>query len=168
METDLNTLTILAEVTIAFVALSAIVASIRVTFGEKLSPFQQLLVHFFIETGMLAVSVTLLPLVLVGFWQDELIVARTTIAYTFVVSGIYLVFYIRRRLRINAPTPWVSKLVMIGYGVWLPLLAITAMGIFWQPSLEIVAAYCFWALFSGVLIFDSFLATFVQGEAPSA
>ena len=97
MEANLNTLTILAEVTTAFVAFSAIVASLRVTFGQKLSQFQQLLVHFFTESGMLVISITLLPLVLTGFWQDELIVARITTVYTFVITGTYLVFYIRRR-----------------------------------------------------------------------
>ena len=164
METDLNTLTILAEVTTAFVAFSAIVASLRVTFGQKLSQFQQLLVHFFTESGMLVVSITLLPLVLTGFWQDELIVARITTVYTFVALGTYLVFYIRRRLSINAPTTLPSLFVMIGYGIWLPLLAITAMGTFWQPSLEFITAFCFWALFSSVLIFDTFLSAFVHSK----
>ncbi len=164
METDLNTLTILAEVTTAFVAFAAIVASLRVTLGKELSPFQRLLVHFFTEAGMLNVSFTLLPLVLAGFWQDELIIARFTSVYVIAGSGTYLVFYIRRRLSIKAPTPLLSLVVMIGYGIWLPLLAITVTGIYWQPSLEIIAAYCFWSLFTSVVIFASFLASFVQSE----
>ena len=68
MEHEFNTLTILAEITIAFVTFSAIVASLRVTLGKMLTPFQSLLVHFFTESGMLNVSVALLPLVLWGFW----------------------------------------------------------------------------------------------------
>ena len=67
MEQNFSTLTILAEVTTAFVAFSAIVASLRVTLGEKLTEFQKLLIHFFTESGMLAVSIALLPLVLWGF-----------------------------------------------------------------------------------------------------
>jgi len=82
MEQNLDTLTVLAEVTIAFVAFAAIVATLKRTFGENLSPFQELLIHFFTETGMMGVSVALLPLVLAGFWQDELPVARYTILYT--------------------------------------------------------------------------------------
>ncbi len=92
MEHDFSTLTILAEVTIAFVAFSAIVASLRVTLGKKLTPFQNLLVHFFTESGMLSVSAALLPLVLRGFWQDELTVARYTIVYILVTSAAYLSF----------------------------------------------------------------------------
>lgn len=164
MDHNIATLTILAEVTIAFVAFSAIVASLRVTLGEELSPFQQLLVHFFTESGLLAVSVALLPLVLAGFWQDELIVARITVVYALVASSTYLVYYIRRRIKIKARTPFHSLVVMIGYGVWIPGLSVTAIGIYWQPSLEIVALYCFWALFSGALIFAAFLANFVHSQ----
>ena len=113
MDHDIHTLTILAEVTIAFIALAAIVASLRMTLGEELSPFQRLLVHFFTESGLLVVSVALLPLVLAGFWQDELTVARIANAYAFVVISTYLVTYIRRRIKINAPTPFASLVVMI-------------------------------------------------------
>jgi uncharacterized membrane protein len=57
---------------------------------------------------------------------------------------------------------------MIGYGIWLPLLAITGMGFYWQPSLAIIAAFCFWCLSSSVVIFISFLANFVQAEHSDA
>ena len=40
MEQNLDTLTVLAEVTIAFVAFAAIVATLKRTIGENLSPFQ--------------------------------------------------------------------------------------------------------------------------------
>jgi hypothetical protein len=167
LDRELATLTILAEVTVAFVAFAAIVASLRVTLGKKLTEFQNLLVHFFTESGMLGVSVALLPLVLSGFWQEELIVARYTIVYTLVSTTIYLIYYVRRRLRVGAPTPLTSLVVMIGYGIWIAVLAVTLAEIFWKPSLAIIAAVCLWALCSGALVFVSFLATFVdrEGEA---
>ena len=164
METHLDTLTILAEVTIAFVAFAAIIATLRRTFGEKLSPFQRLLIHFFTETGMLAVSIELMPLVLAGFWQDELSVARYTIIFTLAASFAYLISYIRRRTKIKAPTTLPSLVVMIGYGVWLPVLAMAGAGIVLQPSLAIVVAYCYWALLSGAIIFVTFLGSFVHDE----
>ena len=164
METHLDTLTILAEVTIAFVAFAAIIATLRRTFGEQLSPFQRLLIHFFTETGMLAVSIELMPLVLAGFWQDELPVARYTILYTLAASFAYLISYIRRRTKIKAPTTLPSLVVMIGYGVWLPVLAMAGAGIVLQPSLAIVVAYCYWALLSGAIIFVTFLGSFVHDE----
>jgi hypothetical protein len=164
MEYDFSTLTILAEITTAFVAFSAIVASLRITLGKKLTRFQNLLVHFFTESGMLSVSISLLPLVLWPFWQNELIVARYSILYTLVISGTYLVFYIRRRVQIKAPTPLPSLLVMISYGLWVAILASTLTEIFWQPSLAIIAVFCFWALCSSVVVFISFLNTFVESD----
>ncbi len=164
LERELATLTILAEVTVAFVAFSAIVASLRVTLGKKLTDFQNLLVHFFTESEMLGLSLALLPLVLSGFWQEELIVARYTLLYTIVSTTTYLIYYVRRRLKIGAPTPLPSLVVMIGYGIWIAVLAVTLTEIFWQPSLAIIAAFCLWALCSGAVIFVSFLATFVDRE----
>ncbi len=93
-----------------------------------------------------------------------MIVARYTILYALVAGVTYLIFYIRRRLMIGAPTPLPSLLVMIGYGVVLTMLAVTLTEIFWQPSLAIIAAVCLWILCSGAVIFVSFLATFVERE----
>ena len=168
MQTNLDTLTVLAEVTIAFVAFAAIVATLRRTFGEQLSPFQRLLIRWFIESGMLAVSIQLMPLVLAGFWQNELIIARYSIFYTLIVSLAYLIYYIRRRIIIKAPTPLASLLVMIGSAIWLLVLAMAGAGIVLQPSLAIVVAYSFWVLMSAAIIFVTFLATFVFDENPSA
>jgi len=168
MQTNLDTLTVLAEVTIAFVAFAAIVATLRRTFGEQLSPFQRLLIRWFIESGMLAVSIQLLPLVLAGFWQNELIIAQYSIFYTLIVSLAYLIYYIRRRIIIKAPTPLASLLVMIGSAIWLLVLAMAGAGIVLQPSLAIVVAYSFWVLMSAAIIFVTFLATFVFDENPSA
>lgn len=122
MEQNFNTLTILAEVNIGFVAFTAIVASLRVTLGKKLTPFQSLLVHFFTETGLLNISIALLPLVLWGFLRDEIATTFYSTLYAFLSATTYLVFYIRRRLRIAAPTPLPSLVVMIGYGVWITVL----------------------------------------------
>ena len=167
METNINTLITLAEVTVAFVAFATIVASLRVTLGQELTPFQKLLVQFFTESGMITVSFQLFPLVLAGFLQDELTIAWYSILYALVITAVYLPHYVRRRIRISAPTPLPSLLVMIGYGSWVLVLAIVGTGIYWQPSLVLFAAFCFWCLFSAVVIFASFLASFVQTSQPS-
>lgn len=165
MEQDFNTLTILAEVTIAFVAFSAIVASLRINLGQKLSAFQRLLVHFFTESGMLIVTAALLPLVLAGFYETETKISQITILYIIASSIAYLIYYIRRRIKIKAPTPLPSLMVMIGYGIWLVVLTLTLLETFWLPSLGIIAAYCLWGLISSAVIFSSFLATFVGTDA---
>jgi hypothetical protein len=117
---------------------------------------------------MLTVSIELLPLVLTGFWQNEVTVARYSIFHAFFVSFVYLIYYIRRRIIIKAPTPLSSLLVMIGSAIWLLALAMAGVGIVLQPSLALIVAYSFWLLLSGAIIFVTYLATFVFDENPSA
>ncbi len=162
MESSLSTLSLLAELTTAFVAFSAIVASLRVTFGARLTPFQILLVQFFTVAGMLTVSVEVLPLILAGFIKEELVVARYSTYYTVVVCGGYLVIYLRQRFSISAPTPIPSIIVMAGYAIWLPLLTVISLGLYSQPSLAIISAVGFWGLFSSVIIFVVFLSEFID------
>jgi hypothetical protein len=129
MEHHFETLTILAEITTAFVAFSAIIVSIRLTFGERLSRFQTLLVQFFTESGMLAVSLCLIPLILWGFKEDIEWVALVTTWLTLITTTTYLAIYLRRRFQIDVKTPFISVIVMIGYGLWEIGLIITLMGI---------------------------------------
>ena len=75
------------------------------TIGPPLSPFHKLLVHFFTESGMLSVAQCLLPLVLWGFWQDEVVVARYTMIFVLVNMVTYLAWDLRQRMKIDAPTP---------------------------------------------------------------
>ncbi len=162
MESGLNTLALLAEIMTAFVGFAAIVASLRVSFGEALTDFQKLLVQFFTVSGMLGVSVMILPLVLAEFWNDEQTIAKYTIIYIVAVSGVYLTVYLRQRFRIRAPTPKVSAIVMIGYALWLPILALIAGGLLWDATLGVIAAYGLWALASSVAIFVYFLREFIH------
>ena len=165
MEYDFSTLNILAEVTTAFVAFAVIVASIRLTIGGELTPFQKLLVHYFTESGLLAVSICLLPAVLWRAWPDESIVSTWTTWYTLIGGFTYMVFYLRRRTRLSAPTPLTSRFVVLGWFIWFPVLGITLTGIFWQPSLAMITFICFWGLCSSALIFVSFLSSFIDYQS---
>ena len=166
MESSIETLSVLAEITTGFVAFSVIVASLRVSFGQRLTPFQKLLVQFFSVNGMLTISIELLPLVLAEYWNEEVIVARYTIYYTLIVATVYPAYYIRQRIRIKAPTPLASLFVIVGYAIWFPILVAVATGFLWQPSLSIVISICYWSLFSSMLIFVYFLAEFIRPEHP--
>jgi len=165
MDNPLDALIVLAEVLAAFVAFAVIVASLRVTFGEKLTPFQSLLVHFFTESGMLATSFALLAIVLYQFWPDELRVATITTWYAFVMILVYWVSYLRRRRKINAPTPLLSLLNIILWVVWIAILGVTLTKIYWLPSLALVAALTLWGLFSAAMIFISFLSSFINANS---
>jgi len=161
MDNPLDALIVLAEVLAAFVAFAVIVASVRVTFGDKLTPFQLLLVHFFTESGMLAMSFPLLAIVLYQFWPDELRVATITTWYSFIMILTYWVAYLRRRIRIKAPTPFLSLVNMILWVAWVVILGITLLEVYWLPSLALIAALTLWGLVSAAIIFVSFLSEFL-------
>jgi len=161
METGLQTLSVLAGVSIAFVTFATVIASIKRTFGERLGSLERLLVRWFTEVGMLTVSIELLPLVLEGFSKDEALVAQYSILYALLVTLGYLVYYVRERIRIRAPTPLASLLVMVGCAIWIIVLAMAGTGVILKPTLAVVAAYSFWLLLVAFIVFVTFLETFV-------
>ena len=164
MEYDTSAIILLAEISIAFVAFAVIVASIRVSYGAKLEPFDLLLVHFFTESGMLATSIAVFPLVLLQFFSDELLVATVATWYSFLMLVIYLFYYLRRRLRIEAPTPILSLTNILVWLSWVVILGVTLTEQFWMPSLAIITAMVSWGICSGALIFMSFLSKFLAGD----
>ena len=82
----------------------------------------------------------MLPLVLAEFLDDEKILIQFSAIYILATSGLYLFTYLWNRIKLKAPTPLVSALVMIGYFIWLPFLILTAAGLVFHPSLGIIAA----------------------------
>jgi len=167
MNYDFSTMIVLAEVTVAFVSFSSIVATIKLTIGDDLNKFQRLLIHFFTESGMLSTSVCLLPMILWKFWSNEVIVARIVSGYILLTMVPYLIWYIRRRMEVHYPTPLSSKMVIIGYFVWMPILIINTLDIIWSPTLSLISAITFWALITSAIIFVTFLSTFVDKSSIS-
>ena len=108
METNLDSLMTIAEVGIGFVAFSTIVAVLQQSFGRALSAFQVLLVHFYIEVGLLNVGLALLPLALFDLYSDPALVWKIEIYAIVVLTGTYLPTYVVRSRRIDAPTPITS------------------------------------------------------------
>lgn len=161
MEYNTDTLIALAELTIAFVAFVVIVSSLRITSGEKLTPFEIMLVQFFTESGLLLFSVTTFPLVLFEFLSDESFIANIACWYTLILLAIYFPFYFLRRSKIDAPR---NIPLLISTGGWLCVvvaLGMTVTGAFWEPSLGIIVATVFWGLSSFSLIFLAALSSFV-------
>ena len=60
------------------------------------------------------------------------------------------------------PIPMISRVVMVGYGLGLLGLLITATEIFWRPSLASTTAFLFWGFVSNVCVFIYFLGTYVD------
>jgi hypothetical protein len=166
MESSFSTLSLLAEILTAFVTFAAIVGTLRVGFGTALPEFQKLLIQFFVVSGMIGVSIVVMPLILAEFLNDERAITQYSILYAFTCSGLYLAGYLRQRFRIHAPTPVVSAIVIIGYFIWLPILALIAGGLIFEPTLGVIAAFGFWGLLSSLAVFVYFLNDFVNPEKP--
>ncbi len=162
METDFQTLIVLAEVLIAFVAFAAIVASIKLTVGRDLSAFQRLLIHFFIESGMIGTFIALLPMVLWGFLPNERLVVQVSGATTVILALSYLAWYLKRRIAIKAPTPLISAAIILGWFLWIPILAAVVSGYLWEPKLAMLEATSLLVLVGGGVIFVTFLRTFLD------
>ena len=164
METYINFLGIYASITIAFVAFATITATLRQSFGKGLTSLQYLLFRFFVEVGLIHVVQAIFPIALLWMSIDEPTIWRLSTYSVFVGLTLYFPFYVRRRTKINAPTPLVSLLVMIGYGVVFVLLALTALELYWPPSRTTVSLYLMWVLISSIAIFWMVLGSFVEVE----
>ncbi|RLA50491.1 MAG: hypothetical protein DRR42_12970 [Gammaproteobacteria bacterium] len=165
MESNIDTLTLLAEITIAFVAFATITASIKMTLGVDLSAYQRLVIHYFTESAMISISIIILTLVLLNFFPDRVELASIiSCIYAFVACSAYMLWYMRRRIAIKAPTPIASMLVIIGYFAMIVLLGITISGLIWKPSIEIVCAVASYNLLGAAVIFSAFLGGFIDSN----
>lgn len=164
MEPNLDSLMTIAEVGIGFVAFSTIVAVLQQAFGRALNRFQILLVHFYIEVGLLNVGLALLPLVLFDVYGDAATVWKIEVFAILSITAIYLPAYAVRRRKAKAPAALPSYIVMVGYAIISVLLVMTLIGSFWQPSQGIVTMYLLWAFSSSALIFVYFLGSFLKSE----
>ncbi len=162
MEPNFESLIVIAEIGIAYVAFSTIVAALQPIRGKPFTHYQVLLVHFYVESGSLNVGLALLPLVLWNFFPDELLVWRLSNATMLVTFSLYLATYVVRRRRVRAPTPVPSLLVMAGYGSLVIVLIVTLTEIFWLPSLGIYSASLYWGLIGSSLIFIYFFGSFIR------
>ncbi len=167
MEPNTGALAIIAEVGIAFVGFSTIVAVLQQSFGRPLTPFQILLIHFYIETGLLNVGLALLPITLFSFFDSELLVWRISTCTILFLSSVYVPLYVHRRRKVHAPNLVISWFVIIGYGVSNLLLILTLTELYWQPSLAVTTAYLLWAFCSSAVIFVYFLGSFLRSEQPA-
>ena len=162
MQSNLDFLVLYAEITMAFVAFATIVATLRQAFGEYLTRLQNLLFHFFVEVGFLGVIMALVPIALFTTLASELQVWRISTYAILTLTGLYLPFYIRRRIKIEERIPWISLLVMVGYGISIIAMIATATELFWLPSLATTTYFLAWALISNIAIFVYFLGTFIE------
>ena len=163
----MDTLLMIAEVGMGFVGFTMVVVTLRMTTGAGLTPFQRLLTRFYVETGLLAIALAALPAALVAVFGDTLMVWRVSTYACLAVVAFYVPMYIRRRLRTKEAFPLTSLLVLVGYGIAIVLLILTATELFWLPSLAVPLSFVGWVLGSSALIFVMMLGQFLEEGSPA-
>ena len=167
MAPDFDTLIVIAEIGIAYVAFSTIVAALQPIRGKPFTHYQVLLVHFYLESGTLNVGFAILPLVLWHYFHDELMVWRVATAILVPIIIIYMIYYLMRRKHVRAPTFIPSLMVMVGHAIAVVLMIITLTEKFWLPSMATYATYLFWGFASSSLIFLYFFDSFIRRSGGS-
>ena len=155
----------LAALSIAFVGFASIVVTLRRGLGGELSAFHVLLVHIYIETGLIVAVGALLPPALNLFAIPSRLIWQATSALAGIVAPVILWVYIRRRARVDrSPVPariyvryGLSALAVIG--LWMNVLGI---GI--SPSGAPYAAALTLFLFTAGLAFVQTLDEVLYGK----
>jgi len=86
----------LAQLSMAFVAFSTIAIVVRVGMGAGLSRAHVLLVRLYIELGFMAITFSMLPMLLEGFGLAHTTVWRIAQTSGCVVGGWWMLIYPRR------------------------------------------------------------------------
>jgi hypothetical protein len=140
----------------------AIVATLRQTLGDALTPYQYLITRYFIDVGLIQVMVSLSGIALISYLGDEALSWFLMSWMLLITIGLYFPYYLSRRTRINAPWSLTPVVVTIGtLVIYINLaLSLTAMT---QVSLRsAVVIFLMWAFFSMVFIFLTFIGTFMK------
>ncbi|MBT8334729.1 MAG: hypothetical protein KJP19_09875 [Deltaproteobacteria bacterium] len=157
-------LTLYAELCLAWVAFTAIVATLRQSLGGHFTPLQYVMFRYFVESSLLFFMMTLVAIALLESLSDEQQVWRATILMFAVAIATYVPFHIRRRTRLGVPLPLISLLVTAGYVIIFIILVLALLEVWFQASLVLIAITCVYSIGGNSLIFLQFLGTFVEIE----
>ncbi len=162
----------LLQTYVEFIAFATIVATLRQSFGKPLTPFQYLLFRFFVESGLLHVILLLVPVFLYNIYGDVAMVWEITTGFVIVVPFFYAVNYLSRRRKVpGVHTPASTVLVIVGYAAFMLFNLSILLGDFpvdfaasmlFEPSVFTVSLYFMWSMVAVVLVFLTFLGTFID------
>jgi hypothetical protein len=149
------------EVCLAWVAFSAIVATLRQTLGGSFTSLQYVMFRFFVECSLIHFMTALTTFAFLDVLDDEQAVWRASTVL--IMAGIifFLPFHIRRRLRLGVRMPLVSRITMVGYIALFFALSLALLEIWWKPSLGLMATTFIFGMVSNTLLFMHFLGSFV-------
>jgi hypothetical protein len=164
MNADIQYLTIFAEIALGMTAFFAIVATLRQSLGDPLSPYQYLITRFFLETGILTTLLTLGALGVATVLQDEEQGWRFLAWSLIVVTAGWQVSYLKRRGALH-PAPPSSKTafgVMVSGFMGYSLLLTVMLG---SGAMSIPAATVFLLMINMIgmtTVFFIFVGSFMK------
>ena len=164
MNADIEFLTIFAEIYLGLTAFFAIVATLRQTLGEALTPYQYLVTRYFLEAGLLTTAVTITALGVAATQQDDLLAWRT-LAWMLTIGSIVFQFsYLGRRRKLQPPPPSSKTAIIVMGGtflVWLNL-ALVLLGINPMPIATAAVALLVTTLAGSIAVFLIFVGSFMM------
>ncbi len=119
MQPNMDFLVLYAEITMAFIAFASIVATLRQSFGGRLTPLQIRLFRFFAEAGFLHLVNAIIPIALLSIWPVGVEIWLVSTYVILISAGSYMPYYIHRRRKVKTPLPLLSRLVIVGFQVLL-------------------------------------------------
>lgn len=155
-------LTLYTEVCLAWVAFAAIVATLRQALGGYFTPLQYVMFRFFVECSLIHFMTALSSVAFLAVLNNEPLAWRATSLLTLTGILFFLPFHIRRRIRLGAPMPLISRITAVGYIAFFIILILALTEIWWKPSLALIAALFIYGMVTNTLIFIQFLGSFVE------
>jgi hypothetical protein len=150
------------EVSLAWVAFAAIVATLRQALGGFFTPLQYVMFRYFVECSLMYFITSLSTVAFLDAMADEQSAWQASAALSLLGLLFYLPFHIHRRVRLGVPMPLISRVTMFGYLVLLVVLLSALAELWWKPSLGIMAATFIFGMATNTLIFMQFLGSFVE------
>ncbi len=164
MQAHLDVLHLYVEIIIAYVAFAAIVATLRQSFGNKLTSLQYTLFRWFVEVGLLLAFLSFTIIVLANVIEAEIDAWKYSTLLIVIAITLYMFSYLRRRSRLKIVMPASSKFVITGHVCLILFLTFTLTEWVWIPSFEAILIYFTWALASLFIVFVQFLILFIDIE----
>ena len=157
-----------AEISIALVGFSAIVIMFRRFAGGPESAFPNLQVSVIIEVGLMAVFLSLLPLLIGLFPMSEVPVWRSSSFLFALACALLMTSYVKRRAGLPVPAQVTQRGYMIRMAAVALVMLLQLLNAFLLPASSVAAVYCAGVVWLLVMVSWIFVGTWRMWGGPDA